>query len=318
MWCIRSRPRTVKHLLDLQRSSTHVYRSSSFTSDQPKPFSASLITATSIDTHLDSTLPAILATNETILHTIHDSLPWWATIVSSTILLRSCLTLPIAVYQQQSLGKMIQLAPMVQSWGETLKQQVGKESTRQGWSYLEYQAQLQKQYRQKVNQIYAHYGCSRWKLLLLPYVQIPLFISMSLTLRHMAAMPLPYWGQTSAQPVPGLSEEGLAWFTDLTMSDPTLTIPVLIGAGNLLNVELNAWYARKAMTFKQKVMTNIMRVVSIAFVPIAAQTPMAIGLYWLSSAWYSVIQNVAFRVPAVRKSLGMPLFDKLKQQQQQQ
>ena len=71
------------------------------------------------------------------------------------------------------------------------------------------------------------------------------------------------------------------------------------------------------MTFKQKVMTNIMRVVSIAFVPIAAQTPMAIGLYWLSSAWYSVIQNVAFRVPAVRKSLGMPLFDKLKQQQQQ-
>ncbi|KAI8328169.1 60Kd inner membrane protein-domain-containing protein [Choanephora cucurbitarum] len=241
MWCIRSRPTAIRKQVVpiLQRSSTQLNPSSHSDTPTSWPLSSSLIATTAINPNsLDASLPAVLATNESILQTIHTSLPWWATIVSSTILLRSCLTLPIAIYQQQSIGTMIQLAPMVQSWGETLKQELGKRSRQQGWSYPEYQAQLQKQYRHKVNAIYAHYGCPRWKLLLLPYVQMPLFICMSLTLRHMTAMPLPYWGQTASEPVTGLSEEGLAWFTDLTLTDPTLTLPVLIGVGNLLNVEV--------------------------------------------------------------------------------
>lgn len=56
----------------------------------------------------------------------------------------------------------------------------------------------------------------------------------------------------------------------------------------------------------QKVMTNTFRVLSVAFVPIAANAPMAIGLYWLTSAWYSVTQNLAFKIPAVRRALKLP------------
>lgn len=59
-------------------------------------------------------------------------------------------------------------------------------------------------------------------------------------------------------------------------------------------------------------MTNAFRVLSVAFVPIAANAPMAIGLYWLSSAWYSVVQNVAFKIPYVRTALKMPLINKMK------
>jgi inner membrane protein COX18 len=74
--------------------------------------------------------------------------------------------------------------------------------------------------------------------MLLPYVQIPLFVSMSLTLRHLSAYPLPWFGKTAEMPALGLSEEGLGWVTDLTVSDPTMIVPVLIGAGNLVNVEV--------------------------------------------------------------------------------
>ncbi|KAG0739633.1 hypothetical protein G6F62_008029 [Rhizopus arrhizus] len=214
----------------------------------------------------------------------HAGLPWWATIISSTLLLRSTFTLPIAIYQQRSLAKMIALAPMVQSWAETLKVQVGKDSRDRGWSYGTYQAELQKQYRKKVNAIYAQYGCSRYKLLLLPYVQIPLFVSMSLTLRHMTAYPLPWFGQTAQSPVQGLDQGGLEPFLDLTTTDPTLILPVLVGAGNLLNVELNAWYAKGVQTPRQKIMTNLFRGLSIAFIPIAAHAPVAISLYWVTSA----------------------------------
>lgn len=33
-------------------------------------------------------------------------LPWWATIVATTILLRSCITVPFAIYQQSILAKV--------------------------------------------------------------------------------------------------------------------------------------------------------------------------------------------------------------------
>lgn len=202
-------------------------------------------TATINDTTTDTALPAILAANESILYSIHNAgMPWWATIVAGTLLLRTTMTLPIAIYQQRAVGKMINLAPMIQSWAETLKVQVAKESKQHGWPYQKYQQELQKQYKQKVNHIYAHHGCARWKMLLLPWVQIPLFVSMSLTLRHLTAYPLPWLGQTSSLPAEGLSDGGLAWFMDLTAVDPTMVIPVMIGAGNLINVEVQL-YARK-------------------------------------------------------------------------
>lgn len=210
--------------------------------EQPIPLSlkAASVATVSIPEATESALPSILALNESILNTIHHAgLPWWATIVTGTLILRTSLTLPIAIYQQRSMGTMINLAPMVQSWAETLKSQVATESKLAGWSYKKYQTELQKQYSAKVKSIYKHYGCSRWKLLTLPWVQIPLFVSMSLTLRHMSAYPLPWYGQTAELPVAGLSEGGLAWFMDLTAVDPTMVIPVLIGAGNLLNVEVS-------------------------------------------------------------------------------
>lgn len=201
-------------------------------------------TATTInDTTTDTALPAVLAANESILYSIHNTgMPWWATIVASTLILRTSMTLPIAIYQQRSVGTMINLAPMIQSWAETLKVQVAKDSKQHGWPYKKYQQELQKQYKQKVKSIYAHHGCSRWKMLLLPWVQIPLFVSMSLTLRHLTAYPLPWLGQTSNLPALGLSEGGLAWFMDLTAVDPTMVIPVMVGAGNLINVEVRICY----------------------------------------------------------------------------
>jgi hypothetical protein len=101
---------------------------------------------TQLDTTADSTLPAILAANESILNTMHGAgLPWWGTIVTSTLLLRTSLTLPIAIYQQRSLGRMLQLAPMVQSWQTTLNSKILHESKEKGWSHKEYNTELQKQ-----------------------------------------------------------------------------------------------------------------------------------------------------------------------------
>ncbi len=35
-----------------------------------------------------------------------------------------------------------------------------------------------------------------------------------------------------------LATEGALWFPDLTLADPTLALPLLLGAANLLNIEV--------------------------------------------------------------------------------
>ncbi|CAO3621495.1 unnamed protein product [Cunninghamella blakesleeana] len=215
--------------------------STASTPPQPSTSIDSFDTTLQVNAYLDTNLPSIITTNEYILTAIHYDigLPWWTTIVLSTILLQSSMTLPIAVYQQKAIGKMINLAPMIQSWAETLKVNVMKETKGKG-GYQEYQRELNKQYRKKVNQIYAEYGCQRWKLLSLPYIQLPLFLCMTLSIRDLAALPLPWLEQTHDQPIEGFSIGGFGdtWL-DLTATDPTMIFPILVGAGNLLNIELN-------------------------------------------------------------------------------
>ncbi|KAI8072603.1 60Kd inner membrane protein-domain-containing protein [Gongronella butleri] len=260
---------------------------------------------------METTTPAFLAANEALLSSLHDQvgLSWAATIVVSTLALRSAITLPIAIYQQRIIATMINLAPMLQSWAETYKVNVAKQlKTR---DYDKYQKELNRQYRAKVKQIYAHHGCSRWKLFTLPYVQIPLFVSMTLSVRDLLGMPLPFYGRLHDAPLVDMSSDGFASWMDLTATDTTMFFPLLIGAGNLINVELNEWFARhQELSTTQKVMNNAMRCLALAFIPVAAHAPMAICLYWTTSSWYSVGQNLLLKIPKVRHTLGLPMIKK--------
>ncbi|KAI8581034.1 hypothetical protein K450DRAFT_234320 [Umbelopsis ramanniana AG] len=252
--------------------------------------------------HTPELINALLAANQHFVETFHGAgLPWWASIITATVCLRSALTLPIAVYQQRAVGRMLAVAPIVQSWGETLKNQLAREGKTKGWEYETYNIELQKQYRAKVKQIYRQNDCLPMKSFLLPWFQIPLFVCMSFSLRGMVISP---------ELIDSLSAGGFGWVTDLTTRDPTMIFPIAIGMSNFLNVELNSMYMRDKQSLRQKALQNIFRGISFAIIPIAAQAPMALSLYWTTSSLYSVAQNVLFRVPAVRKALKLPIVNK--------
>ncbi|KAG2184386.1 hypothetical protein INT43_000295 [Umbelopsis isabellina] len=248
-------------------------------------------------------IQTMLAANQQFIETFHGAgLPWWASIVTATVCLRSALTLPIAVYQQRAIGRMLAAAPIVQSWGETLKNQLAREGKIKGWEYERYNLELQKQYRAKVKQIYTQNDCRPIKSFLLPWFQIPLFVCMSFSIRGMVLAP---------ETFESLSSGGFAWVTDLTARDPTMIFPIAIGMSNFLNVELNSMNARgKNQSFRQKTLQNVFRGLSFAIIPIAAQAPIALCLYWTTSSLYSVAQNVCFRVPTVRSFLKLPIVNK--------
>ncbi|CAG8457326.1 14150_t:CDS:2 [Funneliformis caledonium] len=298
-----------------------------FTSNKKFLFStsASLSNSNTIDssppsTLLPETLPTddvnfIISFNQSVLEFMHNStaLPWWATILISTILLRTLLTLPIAIIQQKSGARMISLQPQIMDVFEKLKHEVVREVKKRNGTYEEFQRELTKRFRAKINEIYKANKCSPIRNYLLPWVQIPLFISNSLTLRHMVDSA----AESSLDPITGsnvldnstitldsLINGGTLWFNDLTLSDPTFIFPLAIGLTNFFNIEVHSWSLKSQPSLRSKILKNLSRVLSVLMIPVASQAPMAICLYWLSSSTFSIGQNLIFQFPFIQKKFG--------------
>ncbi|CAG8624961.1 3686_t:CDS:2 [Rhizophagus irregularis] len=262
---------------------------------------------------------SIISFNQSILEFIHNStvLPWWATILISTILLRTFLTLPIAIIQQKNGAKILSLQPQIMEIFERLKHEVVREVKKRNGTYEEFQSELTKKVANK---------CFPIRNYLLPWVQIPLFISNSLTIRHMvdstkSNSTIPentIIGSTSEvdiitniTSVDNISTDtlingGILWFNDLTQTDPLYIFPLAIGLTNLLNIEIHSWFTKSQPSLRSKILKNLSRGLSILMIPVASQAPMAICLYWLSSSTFSIGQNLIFQLPIIQKKIGFP------------
>ncbi|CAG8688279.1 2416_t:CDS:2, partial [Cetraspora pellucida] len=181
-----------------------------------------------------------LTTNQIILEFIHAStgLPWWATIIFTTIILRSVFTLPVAIYQQRGYARLLSAQPLINSCIEKLKHKVARKYRMENRSYEEFQAALQKE----VNEIYKEIGWHPIKSYLMPWYQIPLFICMSFTLREMInsannknkidtsiyenAEFIADGSIINAGKINDFTNGGVFWFPDLTVADSTWFFPL--------------------------------------------------------------------------------------------
>ncbi|KAH6589936.1 hypothetical protein BASA50_009639 [Batrachochytrium salamandrivorans] len=220
--------------------------------------------------------------------------PWWLVICSTTVLLRSICTLPLAIQNKRRSDRLEKIQPLLKGWESTL----GIQLKRLGRDKKDPERDkvYKKLYNKKVADMYRLHRCNPLYTFILPWVQIPLFISMSFALRWLAAFPTLWLGTPDAI-APGMDTEGVLWFDDLTVADPTLITPIMVGAIHLINIELNSLRG----TTKQKQQTPgrvafrlFMRSFALIMIPITAYVPMAIALYWLTSAVFSMVQNISF------------------------
>lgn len=70
-------------------------------------------------------------------------------------------------------------------------------------------------YAAQIGKLFKEHNCSPFNSLLLPLVQVPLFMTLFFAVRGMVLLP-----------VPQLKEGGLGWFMDLTAADPYYILPV--------------------------------------------------------------------------------------------
>ncbi|KAI9227166.1 MAG: 60Kd inner membrane protein-domain-containing protein [Piptocephalis tieghemiana] len=231
--------------------------------------SASWVASSSTEVPYSSSLPIALV-ESTFLHlhtTVH--LPWWASIGAGALLLRTLVILPLAIHQQRALATLSKVHALQASWAATLRNSLQVQGKRMGWSPLEFQRQFQQAVRKKQNELYLKYHTHPAKPLLLPMLQLPVFVIASIGLRRLCGLPDILSGsffafetadKSTLAPVPaeGMTEGGLSWFMDLTAPDPTLALPIAVGLIQLWNLELHS-LTQQTETRAQAVMKNVGR-----------------------------------------------------------
>ncbi|KFQ01046.1 Mitochondrial inner membrane protein COX18, partial [Haliaeetus albicilla] len=191
------------------------------------------------------------------------------------------------------------LQPEIKKLAEHLRYEVSVCRKQLGWSEKVARFHFKKNLRRIITELYIRDNCHPFKATLLVWVQIPMWICVSLALRNCSV------GATDSGVQEQFSAGGALWFTDLTAPDSTWILPVSLGLMNLLIVEIFASQKMEVSRF-QKLATNFFRVVSVVMIPVAATVPSSMALYWLSSSFMGLSHNLLLRSPTFRRLCCIP------------
>ncbi|KAM3965274.1 cytochrome c oxidase assembly protein COX18, mitochondrial [Aphomia sociella] len=236
----------------------------------------------------------------------HDTsgLSWWATVVTSTILIRGLMTLPLAVYQNNILAKVENISLELKDLVDELKKEtaIAKKAYNltDKQAIILYKRSLKKQWHKLV----VRDNCHPFKSSLVICLQIPIWICMSFALRNLVYM-------QSADPAAlvtfmQLSTGGFGWIPNLTEPDHSLILPVAFGVINLSIIEIQRMSKLRQPSKIYNIFTNIFRVFSIVMIPVAASVPSCMCLYWVTSSGFGLVQNLCLLSPRLRRKLGIP------------
>lgn len=142
---------------------------------------------------------------QTSLDYLHQlGLPWWGAILVCTVVLRAAL-FPMVVKLQSNAARLNNIRPEMDRIMLRVKQH--KEV---GNTILAAQAMAE------MMQLYQKNNCHPFKMMIMPFLQLPIFITFFMALRGMASAP-----------VESMKYGGMLWFTDLTVPDPYFLLPVM-------------------------------------------------------------------------------------------
>lgn len=179
------------------------------------------------------------------LHEI-SGMPWWSTIIVSTIILRTCVTFPLALYQNKIMAKVerITLKDMPELAKE-LKMETGLAIKKFGWDEKTAKVMFARSLKKQYQNCIVRDNCHPAKSFVLILFQLPLWIMQSCALRNMLFM-LPDPNNIDAQLVCAeMSLGGFGWIPNLVELDHSFILPVALGVINLAIVEVGKKFKLK-------------------------------------------------------------------------
>lgn len=170
----------------------------------------------------------------------HDfsGLPWWSSIVVSTILIRGAITFPLAIHQAKNLAKFEKVTEEMPALVKELKVETVHAMKKFKWNEKQarimYNHSLKKQY----NKLIVRDNCHPAKSILLVLIQIPLWITLSWSIRNLIYMRPDPTSLTAQLIFTQLTVGGFGWIPNLTEVDHSLILPVTFGILNLSIIEV--------------------------------------------------------------------------------
>jgi len=226
-------------------------------------------------------------------------LSWPVFIPLMTCGIRLFTTFPLAVWNRKRIIKQRSVQPLLAGSVPVIKVQLAQSVTQKGANLTPEQITVlaAKERRKRRVQLYKELGCQNWKSLVLPAVQVPIFVAMSFAVRSLVGFDL-----TGITEFGNVDKSQFWWFKNLVEPDPLGIVPLGIGALALSNVELNSRVApvtaeqarrqnRRSGPSVAAALTNISRAGSVVFMAISFQASLALQLYWFSSNAFSFVQN---------------------------
>ena len=252
----------------------------------------------------------------TLLTGLHDftGLPWVYTLPLAAFLVRGLLFAPLAIYTHKCKERRIALHPLLNTWRHVLERRVFKEHAALGPTVCSKILSSEMILKQK--ELNLKLGSPSWKLYL-PWLQFPAWLVIIETIRKMSGanegilglITKPFKPSTDQDRASTLqaidstvvpventfSTEGTLWFTDLLVPDPQLIIPFALSGMLFSNVhyqDKSAAMHGNVPTKWSRRLTNTLKILALAVIPLTLQVPSAMLVYWISSSMFALIQNV--------------------------
>ncbi|KAJ6381176.1 hypothetical protein OIU77_029961 [Salix suchowensis] len=227
----------------------------------------------------DSYLP--VAALQHVIDAVHNftGLNWWASIVVTTLLIRSAM-LPLLINQLKATSKLSIMRPHL----EEVKQRVDHQGM---------DPTLVSEGQKEMQKLFKEHGVSPFTPLKGLFIQGPVFVSFFLAISNMA------------EKVPSFKSGGAYWFVDLTTPDGLYICPVLTALTFLITVECNSQEGMEGNN-AAGTMKNVSRALAVASVPLTMNFPKAVFCYWVTSNLFSLAYGLVVKAPGVKKFLRVP------------
>ena len=211
-------------------------------------------------------------------HVAH-SLEWWQAIVATTLVMR-LVSVPLTVMQQKNAARMHLAKPEIEAINKLAQTHSGDKEA------LE-------RYQGEIWKIWQKYDCNPVKMFAPLVVQAPVFISFFIAIQRMSVG------------VPSFTHGGgQAWFTDLSVADPTYVLPLISSLTFLASVETNP--PSGADPNAQPGMKWGMRGLAAVMIPLTCSFPQGVFVYWVTTNLFSFGQAQLLRIPVLKKLAGIP------------
>ena len=171
----------------------------------------------------------------------HDfsGMPWWATIMVSTVLVRGVVTLPLGFYQSKILAKVEKLGEEMPAIVKELKGETAYAIKKFGWNEKQAKTMYMRSLNKQWNNLIVRDNCHPAKATLVLIFQIPLWITQSWAIRNLIYIQ-PDPTSLPAQLIAAeLMVGGFGWIPNLTEVDHSFIFPVTLGILNLTIIEVS-------------------------------------------------------------------------------